>query len=50
MTTNYTLIASDLGDNSTVFLKFYLDAPGSQPAGVYENGLFFKAVKAGESV
>lgn len=49
MTTDYVLIGEDL-PTSTFYMKFYLDAPGSQPAGVYKNGLNFKAVKAGEVV
>lgn len=48
MTTNYSLIASNLGDNSAVYLKFYLDAPSSQPAGTYTNNLSFKAVRNGQ--
>jgi len=49
MTTNYTLIGSAMGDNSVVYLKFYLDAPSSQPAGTYNNSLSFKAVRNGQS-
>jgi len=49
LSTNYVLIASDLGDQSTVYLKFYLDAPASQPAGIYTNNLEFKAVTHGTS-
>lgn len=48
MTTNYSLIGGGLGDNSVVFLKFYLDAPNSQPAGIYTNNLSFKAVRNGQ--
>ena len=48
MTTDYSLIGSGLGDNSVVFLKFYLDAPNSQPAGIYTNNLNFKAVRNGQ--
>jgi len=49
MTTNYSLIGSGLGDNSIVYLKFYLDAPSSQPAGTYTNNLSFKAVRNGQA-
>ncbi|MBU2612145.1 MAG: LamG domain-containing protein [Nanoarchaeota archaeon] len=49
MTTNYTLIAGGLGDSSVIYMKFYLDAPSNQPAGIYTNNLFFKAVREGES-
>ena len=49
MTTNYYLVAENLGDNSVIYMKFYLDAPASQPAGVYLNGLDFKAVRSGAS-
>ena len=49
MTTNYSLIGSSMGDNSVVFLKFYLDAPSSQAAGVYTNNLSIKAVRAGQA-
>jgi len=50
MTTNYTLIASSLPDNSTIFMKFYLDAQAGQSAGVYLNQLSFKAVREGEII
>ncbi len=49
MNTTYVLIGNALGDNSTVFLKFYLDAPASQAAGEYLNQLDFKAVREGQS-
>ncbi len=49
MTTNYTLIGSAMGDNSVVYLKFYLDAPSNQPAGTYNNSLSFKAVRNGQT-
>lgn len=49
MNTSYVQIADSIGDNSTVFLKFYLDAPAGQPAGVYENQLDFRAVRAGQA-
>jgi hypothetical protein len=48
MNTIYILIGSALGDNSTIFLKFYLDAPSSQAAGEYLNQLDFKAVREGQ--
>ncbi|MCA9487827.1 MAG: LamG domain-containing protein [Nanoarchaeota archaeon] len=44
MSTNYTLIASDLSNGTTVYLKFYLDAPAAQAAGTYLNNLDFKAI------
>lgn len=50
MTTNYSLIGENLIGNSTIYMKFYLDAPNSQPAGVYLNNLQFKAVRHGESI
>lgn len=50
MTTNYTLIGASMGDNSTIFMKFYLDAQAGQAAGVYLNQLSFKAVREGESI
>ncbi|PJC45594.1 hypothetical protein CO037_00590 [Candidatus Pacearchaeota archaeon CG_4_9_14_0_2_um_filter_30_8] len=49
MTTNYSLIGGNMGDNSVVYMKFYLDAPASQPAGTYLNNLSFKAVRNGQS-
>ncbi|NCN86779.1 hypothetical protein GW932_03010 [archaeon] len=49
MNTTYVLIGSSLGDNSVVYMKFYLDAPSSQAAGEYLNNLDFKAVRQGES-
>jgi len=49
MKTNYVLIAEGIG-TSMVYLKFYLDAPSTQPAGIYKNGLNFKAVRNGESI
>ena len=45
MSTNYTKIASGIGGNNTLYMKFYLDAPVSQPAGEYLNQLSFKAVR-----
>lgn len=50
MDTNYTLIASAMGDNSIIYLKFYLDAPVAQPAGQYLNQLNFKAVREGQDI
>ena len=49
MNTTYILIGDALGNNSTVYLKFYLDAPSSQAAGEYLNQLDFKAVRDGQS-
>jgi hypothetical protein len=49
MTTDYVLIADDIG-TSMVYMKFYLDAPASQPAGIYKNILQFKAVRNGQPV
>jgi hypothetical protein len=49
MNTSYILIGSGIGDNSTVYMKFYLDAPSSQAAGQYLNQLDFKAVREGEA-
>ncbi|PJE81320.1 hypothetical protein COU58_03140 [Candidatus Pacearchaeota archaeon CG10_big_fil_rev_8_21_14_0_10_32_42] len=48
MTTNYVLIGDALGDNSVIYLKFYLDAPSTQAAGTYLNQLQFNAVRDGE--
>ncbi|MCR4327789.1 MAG: LamG domain-containing protein [Nanoarchaeota archaeon] len=48
MTTNYTLIGGSLEDGSAIYMKFYLDAPSTQPAGIYLNQLQFKAVREGE--
>ena len=47
MTTGYTKIGNALGDNSIVYMKFYLDAPAGTPAGIYLNNLEFKAVSHG---
>ena len=44
MSTNYILIGNDLPNASVVYLKFYLDAPAAQAAGIYSNNLEFKAV------
>jgi hypothetical protein len=49
MSTNYTLIGNGLGGKSVVYMKFYLDAPSSQPAGVYTNNLSFVAVRHGQA-
>jgi hypothetical protein len=49
MNTSYILIGSSIGDNATVYMKFYLDAPSSQAAGQYLNQLDFKAVREGEA-
>jgi len=50
MTTNYYLIGDGLGNNSTIYFKFYLDALPGQPAGEYANHLNFKAVMHGQSI
>lgn len=50
MNTNYTLIASSMGDNSVVYMKFYLDAPVAQAAGQYLNQLNFKVVREGQEI
>lgn len=50
MTTDYVLIADGIGDDSVIYLKFYLDAPPSQAAGTYLNNLNFKAVRHGQSI
>ena len=47
MTTSYYLISGSLTNASVVYMKFYLDAPASQPAGTYLNNLDFKAVREG---
>lgn len=47
METNYIQIGSGLQDGDVVYLKFFVDAPASQPAGVYQNQLQFKAVRTG---
>ena len=49
ITTNYsdTLIASNLVDGTTTYLKFYLDVPAGQNAGTYNNSVLFKAVATG---
>ena len=49
MTTNYTIIGNGMGDNSVVYMKFYIDAPSTQPAGTYTNNLQFTAVRHGQS-
>ena len=50
MSTNYTLIGNGLGDNSVIYMKFYLNAPPTQPAGTYLNSLMFKAVRHGQAI
>ena len=49
MNTTYIKIGDSLGDNSMVYLKFYIDASAGQPAGVYLNQLDVKAVRNGQS-
>jgi hypothetical protein len=51
LTTNYTdnKIGDSLTDGSVVYLKFFLNAPSSQPAGDYNNTLLFKAVINGQA-
>lgn len=48
MSTDYVLIGDAMDNNSTIYMKFYLDAPTGQAAGVYLNQLDFKAVRHGE--
>jgi hypothetical protein len=50
MLTNYINIGTGLEDGDVVYMKFFIDAPSAQPAGVYENQLDFKAVRNGASV
>ncbi len=40
-------IGSDLGDQSIIYLKFFVNAPASQPAGEYSNNVFIAAVPNG---
>ena len=47
LTTSYSLIMNDIADGSTVYLKFYLDAPAGQAPGTYSNFVSFEAVPAG---
>jgi hypothetical protein len=51
ITTNYAdnKIGSNLGDESVIYLKFFLSAPASQPAGVYNNTILVKAVPYGQA-
>jgi hypothetical protein len=49
ITTNFTnnKIGFSLVDNSTIFLKFFLNVSGGQAAGTYNNTVEFKAVQTG---
>ena len=49
MSTNYTLIGDGLSGNKIIYMKFYLNAPATQPAGTYLNSLMFKAVRHGQA-
>jgi len=51
ITTNYidNKIGNNLGNSSVIYLKFFLNAPPNQPAGIYNNTLTFKAVPTGQS-
>ena len=49
MTTDYVIIADGVADGAVVYMKFYLDVPAGQGAGLYYNNLNFKAVRNGES-
>lgn len=50
LTTNFAdhLIGSGLG-NTTIYLKFFLNAPAAQAAGSYNNSLSFRLVQSGEA-
>jgi hypothetical protein len=50
MQTNYINVGTSLNDGDVVYLKFFIDAPSGQPAGVYQNQLDFKAVREGYSI
>lgn len=49
LTTDYAdnLIASNIPDGATIYLKFYLDALGGQSPGTYTNSVSFSAVPTG---
>jgi hypothetical protein len=49
MTTSYVLIGDNMGNNTVIYMKFYLNAPSGQPAGIYTNNLAFKAVVHGQA-
>ncbi len=50
LTTNFSdnKIGSNI-ESGIIYLKFYLNAPAAQPAGIYNNTLEFKGVASGES-
>ncbi|HDZ60309.1 MAG TPA: hypothetical protein ENH46_01245, partial [Candidatus Pacearchaeota archaeon] len=49
MTTSYSSIGKSLGDGSVIYLKFFLDVPGGQPAGWYNNTFDIRTVQEGGS-
>lgn len=46
-TSHQTLTQQAVGNNMPVYLRFWLDIPMGQPAGVYGNALTFKAIASG---
>lgn len=44
LTTSPVNIGENLSNGSIMYLKFFLDIPGGQPAGTYNNSLLFNAV------
>ena len=50
LTKNYidNLVASNIPSGTTVYFKFFLNAPTQQPAGTYNNTVSFKAVPSGQ--
>lgn len=51
LTTTFTdnKIGNNLLDGSVIYLKFFLNAPSHQPAGIYNNSFIFSVVPYGEN-
>jgi len=47
MTTNYSLVTSDIPVGGYGYMRFFLDVPVAQAPGDYQNNLFFKGNVAG---
>ncbi len=50
LTKNYTdnLVVSNIPSNTTIYFKFFLNAPAQQAPGTYQNNVSFKAVAFGQ--
>lgn len=44
---NYSVLSSAVPSGNRSFMRFWLDVPSNQPAGQYNNSIFFKGIASG---